>query len=71
MNCESSVLALTFSPDGRYLATGSEDKTARVFEAATGLVYLLQPLERPAIVRRAVEACLEDRLSAVELAGHE
>jgi uncharacterized protein with WD repeat len=30
------VLAVAFSPDGRWLATGSWDNTARVWEAASG-----------------------------------
>jgi uncharacterized delta-60 repeat protein len=30
------VRAVAFSADGRYVATGSDDKTARVFEAASG-----------------------------------
>jgi eukaryotic-like serine/threonine-protein kinase len=30
------VSAVRFSPDGRYLATGSEDGTARIWDAATG-----------------------------------
>jgi conflict system STAND superfamily ATPase/WD40 domain-containing protein len=33
---EGAVYAVAFSPDGRYLATGSGDKTARVFETTTG-----------------------------------
>ncbi len=31
-----SVTALAFSPDGRLIATGSDDKTTRVFETSTG-----------------------------------
>ena len=30
------VLAATFSTDGRLIVTGSEDKTARLWNAATG-----------------------------------
>ncbi len=30
------VYAVAFSPDGKWVATGSEDKAARVMEAATG-----------------------------------
>jgi MTH538 TIR-like domain (DUF1863)/WD domain, G-beta repeat len=33
---EGPVTSLTFSPDGRYLAAGSQDRTARVFEATGG-----------------------------------
>ena len=32
----SSVQALAFSPDGARLAAGSEDNTARIWDAATG-----------------------------------
>ena len=37
------VTSVAFSPDGKTLATGSRDKTARVWDAATGEV--LQTLE--------------------------
>jgi WD40 repeat protein len=33
---DAPVLAVAFSSDGRYLATGAEDGSARVWEAATG-----------------------------------
>ncbi len=31
-----SVYSVAFSPDGRWVLTGSSDKTARLWEAATG-----------------------------------
>jgi WD40 repeat protein len=33
---EETVTGITFSPDGKYIATGSEDKIARIWEFATG-----------------------------------
>jgi WD40 repeat protein len=36
MNHEDEVYSVAFSPDGKYLATTSSDKTARVWEATTG-----------------------------------
>jgi MTH538 TIR-like domain (DUF1863)/WD domain, G-beta repeat/Anaphase-promoting complex subunit 4 WD40 domain len=33
---DAEVIAVAFSPDGRLLATGSNDKTARVWETASG-----------------------------------
>ena len=36
LNHNGSVIAVAFSPDGKWLATASRDNTARVWEAATG-----------------------------------
>ena len=39
---EAAVMSLTYSPDGGYLATGSEDKLARIWEIASGREILRQ-----------------------------
>lgn len=36
-----NVTALTFSPDGKLLASGGDDKTVRIFELATGRATLV------------------------------
>jgi WD40 repeat protein/tRNA A-37 threonylcarbamoyl transferase component Bud32 len=36
MSPQGWVVSVVFSPDGRYVATGSHDQTARVFEVASG-----------------------------------
>jgi WD40 repeat protein len=42
------VSAVAFSPDGRFVATASDDETARVWETATGKeVYTLSGHEGP------------------------
>ena len=36
MTHEGPVSAVSFSPDGRFVVSGSGDKTARVWESTTG-----------------------------------
>jgi WD40 repeat protein len=45
-----TILALAFSPDGRRIATGSNDKTVRLWDAVTG-----QPIGNPQTLRSRVE----------------
>ncbi len=40
---ESCTVAVAFSPDGAYIATGSLDQTAKVWDAATGRVVWTSP----------------------------
>jgi WD40 repeat protein/serine/threonine protein kinase len=47
---EGGVYAVAFSPDGQTILTGSEDKKARLWHAATGKL-LLPPLDHPQPVR--------------------
>jgi WD40 repeat protein len=46
---DSGLEAMSFSKDGKYLATASSDKTARVWEVATGKP-VCEPLQHNAIV---------------------
>jgi hypothetical protein len=55
---QGPVRFVTFSPDGRYLATGSEDKTARVFEAVSGKEVAQMVLGGPV---RAIRYAAEGR----------
>jgi WD40 repeat protein/serine/threonine protein kinase len=47
MHHNKAVVAAAFSPDGALLVTGSEDNTARVFDATTGVQRLVLQHESP------------------------
>jgi WD40 repeat protein len=47
---DASVRAIAFSPDGRWIATGSADRSVRLWDAATGRA-LGRPLAHPGAVR--------------------
>ena len=53
MRHREEIVTAAFSPDGRYLATASMDRTARVWEVATG-DPVTPPLRNPATVYQAV-----------------
>ena len=36
MTHDDSVISVAFSPDGKYVVSGSDDNTARVWEACSG-----------------------------------
>ena len=40
---QKEVFSLCFSPDGKHIATGSRDKTVRIFDATNGL-HLSSPV---------------------------
>ena len=49
---DKSVLAASFSPDGRWVVTASDDQTARVWEAASGRP-VGEPLRHDGVVNAA------------------
>src|SRR5262249_19402638 len=56
---EGAVTAVSFSPDGRLVVSGSEDKTARVWDSTTGKEVARMPHEDPV---RAVSFSPDGRL---------
>jgi len=62
----NSVETVAFSPNGRLLASGSDDKTVKLWNSATG--ELIQRLEGHNNWVMAVAFCLDGRLLALALA---
>jgi WD40 repeat protein/predicted Ser/Thr protein kinase len=58
------LVTATFSPDGRYVATSSRDRSARVWEVATG-IPVTPPLRNPATVYQAVFSPDNHRLGII------
>jgi|CXWL01.1.fsa_nt_gi WD40 repeat protein len=50
---KGKVTATEFSPDGQWVLTASEDKTARVWDARSGLQVSGEPMQHPTAVRFA------------------
>src|SRR5262249_45936787 len=59
---DGAVTDVTFSPDGRWVLTASDDHTARVWDAATGKPRFDAPLRRGAAVLRASFSTDGDRV---------